>query len=214
VAKTCPSCGYRSIGPFIDNCPICAEPVRNVRSEGTGFWFASLPSLLRWAIVSVAVMFLSVVGCCGLGMWNLNTAMRNAGRMAEEAMAKEAADRQARTVVIEATDLLQEFGKDPAAADRKFAGKFLQISGVVESTGHEGRQSPFVVLTGDDVNAKFKIECFFDLFNVHDEAEIKRLDKGQSITLLGEYHGRISNLQVRECRLVEPPLPVRERVPR
>src|SRR5947199_18113 len=36
MAKRCPSCGYGPIGPFIDNCPICAEPVRNVRSGGRG----------------------------------------------------------------------------------------------------------------------------------------------------------------------------------
>ncbi|HEV3385285.1 MAG TPA: hypothetical protein VG097_10730, partial [Gemmata sp.] len=33
MAKTCPSCGYNPIGPFIDNCPVCAEPVRNVCSD-------------------------------------------------------------------------------------------------------------------------------------------------------------------------------------
>src|SRR5262245_56740900 len=37
MAKTCPSCGYNSIGPFTDNCPMCAEPVRNVRSDTGGF---------------------------------------------------------------------------------------------------------------------------------------------------------------------------------
>jgi hypothetical protein len=218
MAKRCPSCGYSSIGPFIDNCPICAEPVRNVRSDGAGFWFSSLPPVLRWVILGMAGFLLSVVGCCGFGMWNLNSAMRDAGKTAEEAiakaMAKAEADRQARTVVIEATDLLQEFGKNPAAADRKYAGMYLEISGVVERTGQERHETSFVVLTGGDQDAKLKVECFFDQFHRQDDGRIKRLDKGQLITVRGEYHGQVSNVQVRDCQLVEPRLPVRELAPR
>jgi hypothetical protein len=215
MAKTCPSCGYSSIGPFTDNCPICAEPVRGVRSDGTGFyWWASLPPVLRWVVLSVGVMALGVVGCCGMGMWNVNSAMRNYQQIAEEAMAKAEADRKSRTVEIAAADLLQEFGKDPDSADRKYGGKYLQISGVVERTGHERRETPFIVLTGGEDNAKLKIECFFDLFDMQDEAQIKRLDRGQSVKVSGEYHGRVSNVQVRECQLVDPPPPVRKRFPR
>jgi len=33
MARTCPGCGYGPIGPFTDNCPICAAPVRNVRDN-------------------------------------------------------------------------------------------------------------------------------------------------------------------------------------
>jgi hypothetical protein len=143
-----------------------------------------------------------MVGCCGLGMWRLGTVFQHAQKQMEQAMAEAEANRRARTVVVSAGDLLQEFVNDPASADRKYAGKYLEVSGVVERSGWGRHESPFVILTGGDANAKLKIECFFDLASKNDEAQIKRLDKGQSITVRGEYDGQVSNVQVRECVLV------------
>jgi hypothetical protein len=34
------------------------------------------------------------------------------------------------------------------------------------------------------------------------EAEIRRLTKGQKVTIRGEYDGQVSNLQLRDCELV------------
>jgi hypothetical protein len=204
MAKTCPSCGYNSIGPFTDNCPMCAEPVRNVRSDGAGFpRLANLPPVLRWLLGGMVVLALGVVGCCGLGMWRMATVFQDAQKMVEKAKADAEADRRARTVVVSAADLLQEFTNDPDSADRKYAGTYLEISGVVERSGHGRYETPFVILTGGEENAKLKIECFFVLANKKDEGQIKRLDKGQSITVRGEYDGQVSNVQLRDCVLVE-----------
>jgi hypothetical protein len=87
------------------------------------------------------------------------------------------------------------------AADKKYAGKYLEITGVVERTGGGRRDVPFVVLHGGDENAKVKIECFFDLGNEPDNAQVVRLAKGDKIKLRGEYKGQVSNVQLRECVL-------------
>jgi hypothetical protein len=168
--------------------------------------------VLRWVGVGVGVVALSVLGCCGVGMWHLGAAFRNAQQTMEQQMAKAAAERQARTVVVTAADLLQEFGKDPA--DRKYAGKYLELTGVVEGSGRGRRETPFLILTGDHEGEKLKIECFFNLAGEQDEAEINRLDKGQSVTVRGEYDGRVSNVQVRNCQMLQVPEPARARPPR
>ena len=136
MAKTCPSCGYQPIGPFTDNCPICAEPVRNVRSDrARSPWPRGMASWVRWVVGVVAVVVLGVAGCCGLGMWRMGSAIQDAQKAMQEAAAKAEADRKARTVVVAAADLLQEFQNDPAAADRKYKGKYLEVSGIVERRG-------------------------------------------------------------------------------
>jgi hypothetical protein len=204
MAKRCPSCGYDAIGPFTDNCPICAEPVRNVRSDTGG---SARPSWLWWLLGGGLVAVLSVVGCCGFGMWRLSGVFQDAQKAMvkamEEAKEKAEADRRARTVVVTAADLLQEFGKDPAAADKKYAGKYLEISGTVERSGRGRHDVPFVILTGRNEKVKVKIECFFDVGGRKDEAQIKRLENGQSIKVRGEYDGQVSNVQVRECILIQ-----------
>src|SRR6476469_2922069 len=113
MAKTCPSCGYRPIGPFTDNCPICAEPVRNVRSDRGG-GFGRPPNILRWVIIGVAAVCLSVAGCCGLGMWRMGNAIKDAQQQMEQMQAQMEADRKARTIVVSAAELIKEFQADPA----------------------------------------------------------------------------------------------------
>jgi len=206
MAKTCPSCGYRPIGPFTDNCPMCAEPVRNVRSDrARSGSLGSIPPVLKWVLAGAVAAVLGVAGCCGLGMWQMGKGIQDAQKEWERQQAAAEADRKARTVVVAAADLLQEFQKDAAAADRKYAGKYLEITGVVERTGRGRHDVPYVVLHGGDETAKVKIECYFDTFYEHtgDDARIKRLGKGQEITVRGEYDGQISNLQLRESVLVK-----------
>src|SRR5262245_57094511 len=82
MAKTCPSCGYNPIGPFTDNCPMCAEPVRNVRSDEAGGVArpTNPPPLLvgGWVVIGIvlAYLFLSDLpwlllsaGLCGAAWW-------------------------------------------------------------------------------------------------------------------------------------------------
>lgn len=69
MAKTCPSCGYKAIGPFTDNCPLCAEPVRNVRSDGAGFpQLGNLQPVLLWFLGAVVVAALGWVASRVFGM--------------------------------------------------------------------------------------------------------------------------------------------------
>jgi hypothetical protein len=136
-------------------------------------------------------------------MWRLATVFQDAQKMVEQAKADAEADRRARTVVVSAADLLKEFRGDPDAANRKYAGRYLEISGVVQRSGQGRHETSFVILTGGDENGKLIIECFFDLADEKEEAQIKRLDKGQSITVRGEYDGQVSNVQVRDCELVK-----------
>jgi hypothetical protein len=135
-------------------------------------------------------------------MWRLSTAIEDSQKAMERARADAEAARKARTVEVAAADLLQEFQNDPAAADRKYKGKCLELSGIVERSGKGGGGQAFVILHAGDENAQLKIECFFDFSNDEDEVRSKQLGKGQAITVRGEYNGRVSHIQVRGCVLV------------
>jgi hypothetical protein len=149
-------------------------------------------------------MVLGVVGCCGLGVWKMGRAMEDMQKQMEQAKAAAEADRQARTVVVSAAQLLEEFEKNPAAAEEKYAGKYLELTGVVERTGRGRHENPFVVLHGGDENAKLKVECYFDYFpDAATEARFRRLAKGQTVTVRGEYDVPVTNFRLRECVLVK-----------
>jgi hypothetical protein len=105
-------------------------------------------------------------------------------------------------VAVAAADLTREFQADPDAADQKYADKFLEVTGVVERIGRGRGDARFVILHAGDEAAKVKVECFFDLAGRADEARVERLTKGQTVTIRGEYDGRVSNVQLRDCELV------------
>jgi hypothetical protein len=203
VAKTCPSCGYRPIGPFTDNCPICAEPVRGARDGGGRARPPGLSPVLKWLLGGMLAAGLGVAGCCGLGAWGINRAAKDAQAEFERAEADAEAERKARTVVVPAAQLLAEFQADPAAADQKYKGKYLEVSGVVERGGKQGGHTPFVVLHGGDERPALRVECFFSFEDEEDEGRIERFGKGRPVTVRGEYDGRVSNVQLRECVLVK-----------
>lgn len=203
MAKRCPACGYEPIGPFTDNCPMCAEPVRNVRSGGgrygrRGGW----PPIVTWIVGGAIAAVLLIGGCCGIGLWRVGNGMRNFQQQIQEAQEQAEADRKARTVAVNAADLLREFKADADAADKKYAGKYLELTGTVERTGR-GKEGAFVVLNGGDEAAKVKVECFFEYMDRNQEGRILRLPKGQTITIRGEFDGQVSHVQVRECVLVK-----------
>ena len=159
------------------------------------------PPVVRWVLGGVLAAVLLVGGCCGIGLWRVGNAARDFQKEIEQAQAQAEADRRARTVVVSAADLLREFQADPAAAEQKYEGKYLELTGVVERTGR-GKEGAFVVLHAGDEAAKVKIECFFDYSDRHEEARILRLEKGRTVTVRGEYDGQVSHIQLRECTLV------------
>jgi hypothetical protein len=169
---------------------MCAEPVRNVRSRGgrysrPGGW----PPFVTWIIGGAVAAVLLLGGCCGIGLWRVGNGMRNFQQQIQEAQEQAEADRKARTVAVN-------------AADKKYAGKYLELTGTVERSGR-GKEGVFVVLHGGDEAAKVKVECFFDYMDRTQEGRILRLQKGQTITIRGEYDGQVSHVQVRECQLVK-----------
>ena len=205
MAKRCPNCGYGPIGPFIDNCPICAEPVRNVRSGGGGYGGGMAP-VLKWVLVGGVVAVVAVAGCCGVTMWKFGNAVQDMQKEAERLQAQAEADRKARTVVVSAAELLGEFAKDANAADEKYAGKYLELTGVVERTAGGRRGSPYIVLHAGDEKAKVKIECHFDYLLPADETKFRRLRPGQTVTVRGEYEGHEDgHVQVEQCALGDSP---------
>jgi hypothetical protein len=206
MAKTCPGCGYHPIGPFTDNCPVCAEPVRNVRSDrGRGGWGGpgvfGLPPVAQWVLGALLVTLLGCGGCCGFGAWFGGQKAEELREQAEREREAAEANRKARTVTVTAGPLLQAFEADPAAGDETYKGKYLHLTGVVERVGTDPDERPFVVLHGGDEKAKLRVECFFRPSSDEEDDALRKLTKGQQVTVRGEFRGRVTNVQLRECAL-------------
>jgi hypothetical protein len=155
---------------------------------------------VRWVLGTALIGLLGVSGCCGMGMWKMGSAMEEAQKAMEKERARMEEERKTRTVVVTAADLLKDFQDDPAAADRKYLGKYLELSGTVERSDKGRDGLCFAILHGGDAKAAVKIECFFE-FN--EEHQVLGLEKGHRAIVRGEYSGRVSHVQLRGCVLAK-----------
>ena len=100
-------------------------------------------------------------------------------------------------IKISASDLLAEYDANEVAADNKYKGKKVEITGAVDSIGKDIFGSVYVTLKTD--NGFISIQCYFS-----EKAEIDKvatLKEGDWVTVTGIVDGRSINIVVKKCKL-------------
>lgn len=82
-------------------------------------------------------------------------------------------------IVIDANDLIEAFDKDSAAANQKYLGKLIEVTGIAKSIDSSA------VLLGDTAS-RSAVRCSIDNRHLNDYKKVKI---GSSITMQGEYVG-------------------------
>jgi hypothetical protein len=99
---------------------------------------------------------------------------------------------------VTASELFEAYEKNEIAADDRYKGKLLEVSGKIDNIGKDILDSPYVTLS---VGGKFQImgvQAFFD------EASLSRLadlSKGQAVTLQCRCDGKFGNVMLKDCTL-------------
>jgi len=94
------------------------------------------------------------------------------------------------SVTVKAGDLLKEYGGNAVAADAKYKGKTIQVSGKFSSAQKApllGYAVQLVPEDAGDVNMSY-VQCFIV---ESAEAEVAKLQAGQMITLQGLCDGQV-----------------------
>lgn len=94
---------------------------------------------------------------------------------------------------IEARTLIAEYANNSVAADAKFKGRWLEITGTITDIGTDILGSPYVTLHRriDAVQAMFTRN--------RDERLVGSFSKGQEITITCRGDGKLLNVLVRDC---------------
>lgn len=102
-------------------------------------------------------------------------------------------------IKVSAVSLSQQYDDNKVAADAKYEGKLVEVSGVIDNIGKDITDTPYVSLKGR-TNSLFGVQCMFPRA---DETQLADLSKGKSITLQGRVSGElIGNVVVRECKII------------
>ena len=103
---------------------------------------------------------------------------------------------QAAVATLSASDLFKAFSEDEVAANQKYAGKVVEISGLIHSLD-EGSQGDLNILFMDE-NEMFGVACTID-----QEEDTDELTEGQEITIKGECSGMLSDVVLIRCVIVK-----------
>ena len=103
-------------------------------------------------------------------------------------------------IKVTAEKIVSDYKANQVAADAKYEGKLIEVSGIVDSIGKDILDAPYITLTTYEYAIIDHVQC---MFSRSQEAELAAVSKGQNITLRGTVSGKLGNIIVRGCTIVK-----------
>ena len=109
-----------------------------------------------------------------------------------------AATDDGKTTTINAFQLVDDYKNNEVAADERYKGKVLEVSGSIESIGKDLMDTMYVSFGGGGKFELRRVQCFFD---DSETDKLAKLSKGQWITIKGRCDGLMGNVLLKECAI-------------
>ena len=104
------------------------------------------------------------------------------------------------TMKVTATQISEDYKANEVAADAKYKGKLLEISGLVDNIGKDILDTPYITFQTEQYAIVNQVQC---MFSKSDEQSLSTLTKGQRVTLTGEVSSKLVTIIVKGCKIVE-----------
>lgn len=102
---------------------------------------------------------------------------------------------------IKVTEMFEAYQEDDAAADKRFVGKVIKMTGVISMIDIKSvSDMHYIRLTGNEKDLMQSVKC---MFGKQHAQSLMRLEKGQTVTVQGRYDGSIIAMRMVNCALVE-----------
>lgn len=103
---------------------------------------------------------------------------------------------QGPSYTLSANQLYVEYESNEVAADMKYEGKVVIVSGTIQNIGKDIMDDAYIVIGGK--GSLDGVQC---VFTKGEQSSVARLSKGQRVTVKGEVSGKMGNVLVRKCKL-------------
>jgi len=164
------------------------QPVKQKKSIFKRWWF--------WLIAVVIVIIVASSGNKSTDQTQTKTTAPTATPNQNSTQAT--APKVPETIKISATKLYEDYKANEVAADTKYKGKMLEISGTVDDVKKDIVDTMYVTLKGDEYFGS--VQCYFD--NKY-TSQLANLQKGQQLTITGKCNGLMMNVLVKNCEIVK-----------
>lgn len=97
--------------------------------------------------------------------------------------------------------MIQEYKDNEVAADEKYKGKTVKVTGLVKDIGKDIFDSSYITINdGKDITWDYA-QCYFK--NKDEIAKVANLQKGDTVTLIGKVGSYSLSLTINKCVFVE-----------
>jgi hypothetical protein len=97
---------------------------------------------------------------------------------------------------LDANQLFRDYKANEVAADDKYKGQVVTVSGVIQNIGKDITGNAYVVIGGEGFLDG--VQC---TFTRGEQSSVARLSKGQFVTVKGEVTGKMGNVLMNKCSL-------------
>lgn len=140
--------------------------------------------------------FLLLFMCCGVLGLAINGGSGTGSSRSSIAIAEAPAEE---VTSISSNQLFAEYDANDIAADKKYKGQILEVSGSVRDISRDILDNIYVTLKTGEYQV-FSIQCFF-ADNFEDRAA--GLRPGQYLQIRGRCDGKFGNVMLKDCLIVE-----------
>lgn len=99
----------------------------------------------------------------------------------------------ASAITVTAQELVTEYEKDESAANKKYLGQALQVSGTVSDISQNQQHRSTAILTGTDMAG---VQCSFEM-------DPPLMKKGDKVVLKGFCTGMLTDVIIDRCVLIQ-----------
>jgi len=103
---------------------------------------------------------------------------------------------QAPSYTLSANQLYNEYNSNEVAADSKYKGKIVIVTGTIQDIGKDIMDDAYIVIGGGGFLDG--VQC---TFTKGEQSTVARLSKGQQVRVKGEVAGKMGNVLVNKCSL-------------
>jgi hypothetical protein len=103
---------------------------------------------------------------------------------------------QAPSYTLSASQLYSDYNSNEVAADSKYKGKVVIVTGTIQDIGKDIMDDAYIVIGGGGFLDG--VQC---TFTKGEQSSVARLSKGQQVRLKGEVAGKMGNVLVNKCSL-------------
>lgn len=102
-------------------------------------------------------------------------------------------------VTTSAAQLSHDYEANEVAADARYKGRIVQVTGTVESVGKDLTDTMYVSLSGGDPYQIIGlVQCFFAASH---QSELARMQKGMMVTVKCKCDGKFGNILMKGCAM-------------